>query len=328
MLAANELAATRSGTARGPDGFRCRPGTGRRGCRSVTPPGEPNGQAGTAGLDGQDTAGGADGGWPLRPGHGLWAGAAGRRPGARLAGAGRDGGDGGLCAAHCGSTARTGRRAGLLTVRPGSGSRPGPAGPPPRTAVGSVGPAGRGYDVCPAWSRRVPDPYPPRTGALRWGHSRGPPDGWPGNPRSPPGGGLHGGRPGGQDGHGPQKPAPAKAAGPAAPGTRPPRRRGRAPDDGVPGDAVGPGRRRGLCCRPGRTASRRAGPVPAGPGPAGGGGVSWPCPEGWTGAGRGRRVGLSARSWFLPGAGATSGIGSGPRLSSGFAGWPPVRGKL
>jgi hypothetical protein len=32
-----------------------------------------NGQAGTAGRDGQDIpGGGGDGGWPLRPGHGLW----------------------------------------------------------------------------------------------------------------------------------------------------------------------------------------------------------------------------------------------------------------
>jgi hypothetical protein len=70
--------------------------------------------------------------------------------------------------------------------------------------------------------------------------------------REVPGGGLHGGRPGGQDGHGPQDPRTAETAGPAAPG--PGRAAQAAPwTTASRGTPSGSGRRRGgLCCRAGR----------------------------------------------------------------------------
>jgi anti-sigma regulatory factor (Ser/Thr protein kinase) len=73
MLAAHELAANavRHGAGAGRLQMRARDGMLRMqvhgaGLASL------NGEAGTAGLDGQDVPGGWDGGWPLRPGHGLW----------------------------------------------------------------------------------------------------------------------------------------------------------------------------------------------------------------------------------------------------------------
>src|SRR5439155_18818559 len=92
--------------------------------------------------------------WPV-------AGAVGRRPDERLAGAGRAGGDGGLCAARCGRTALAGRRGELLTVWPGLGQHgPGTRRSPRRVPPWGVAPAG-GPRCLPAWSRRAPDPYPP-----------------------------------------------------------------------------------------------------------------------------------------------------------------------
>ena len=73
MLAANELAANAirhgAGTGRLP---QAGDGMLRMQVHDVGPA-SLNGLAGTVGLDGQDTpGGGADGGWPFQPGHGLW----------------------------------------------------------------------------------------------------------------------------------------------------------------------------------------------------------------------------------------------------------------
>ena len=229
-------------------------------------------------------------------------------------GPGRDGGDGGLCAARCGSTARAGRRGGLLTVWPGLGQHgPGARRSPRRVPLWAVAPAGRGHDVSRPGAAGplilIPRGRGPCAGAIP-----GRPDGRPGNRAEFPGGGLHGGRPGGQDGHGPQDPRTAKTAGPAAP------RPGR-PTRAAPWTTASGGRRQG-----GRRGGRVR-PVPAGhlvrlaraavSGPPPGLDLCWP----------GEDSGTVGRSLVSAGLGATSGIGSGPRLSSGFAGWPPVRGK-
>jgi anti-sigma regulatory factor (Ser/Thr protein kinase) len=74
MLAANELAANavRHGAGTGRLQMRAEDGMLRVQVHDAGPAGL-NGQAGTAGLDGQDIpGGGGDGGWPRRPGHGLW----------------------------------------------------------------------------------------------------------------------------------------------------------------------------------------------------------------------------------------------------------------
>ena len=101
----------------------------------------------------------------------------------------------------------------------------------------------------PAWSRRAPDRYPPRTGALRWGHSRAGRMAGPGIrevPRRRPAWRAAGRA----VRHGPQDPRTAKAAGPAA--TGPAARRGLRPWTTASGDAVGlwPAARRPLL--PGR----------------------------------------------------------------------------
>jgi len=73
MLAAHELAANaiRHGTGTGRLQIRAGDGMLRVQVHDVGPA-RRTGQAGTAGLDKQDIPGGGDGGWPLRPGHGLW----------------------------------------------------------------------------------------------------------------------------------------------------------------------------------------------------------------------------------------------------------------
>ena len=74
MLAAHELAANavRHGAGTGRLQMQAGDGTLRVQVHDVGPA-SLNGQAGTAGRDGQDTpGGGVDGGWPRRPGHGLW----------------------------------------------------------------------------------------------------------------------------------------------------------------------------------------------------------------------------------------------------------------
>ena len=126
-----------------------RAGRGCCACRSMLPgPASRNGQAGTAGLDGQDVPGGGMAGgrsgrsWPV-------GGAAGRRSEEHLAGAGRAGGDGGLCAARCGSTARAGWQGWLLTVWPGLGQHgPGARRSPAAYRRGS-GTCGPGDDASP-----------------------------------------------------------------------------------------------------------------------------------------------------------------------------------
>jgi anti-sigma regulatory factor (Ser/Thr protein kinase) len=74
MLAAHELAANaiRHGAGAGRLQMRTADGMLRVQVHDAGPA-SLNGQAGTAGRDGQDIPGGGrDGGWPLRPGHGLW----------------------------------------------------------------------------------------------------------------------------------------------------------------------------------------------------------------------------------------------------------------
>jgi anti-sigma regulatory factor (Ser/Thr protein kinase) len=74
MLAAHELAANavRHGAGAGRLQMRAEAGMLRVQVHDAGPASQ-NVQAGTAGLDGQDVSGGgADGGWPRRPGHGLW----------------------------------------------------------------------------------------------------------------------------------------------------------------------------------------------------------------------------------------------------------------
>jgi anti-sigma regulatory factor (Ser/Thr protein kinase) len=74
MLAAHELAANAVRHGAGTGRLQVRAGDGmlRVQVHDAGPAGR-NGQAGTAGPDGQDVpGGGGDGGWPHRPGHGLW----------------------------------------------------------------------------------------------------------------------------------------------------------------------------------------------------------------------------------------------------------------
>ena len=73
MLAAHELAANavRHGAGAGRLQMRAGDGMLRVQVHDVGPASR-NVQARTASLDGQDIPGGGDGGWPLRPGHGLW----------------------------------------------------------------------------------------------------------------------------------------------------------------------------------------------------------------------------------------------------------------
>jgi hypothetical protein len=207
--------------------------------------------------------------------------------------------------------------------QPGPGAR---RSPPSRVPPWGEAPAGRGHDVSRPGAAGPLILIPPRTGALRWGHSRAGLMAGPGICEVP-GGGLHGGRPGGQDGHGPQDPRTAKAAGPAAPGPVRPVRAASLDND--VGDGLWPAARRRLL--PGRPVGVRAA---SGRCPQGiwlrlarAGGVSWPAP-GLDLCWPGEESGAVGGSLVSAGSGATSGIGSGPRLSSGFAGWPPVRGKL
>jgi hypothetical protein len=126
---------------------------------------------------------------------------------------------------------------GLLTVWPGLGQH-GPGArrfPQPRTAVESDT-CGPGGTMPPGLEPQGPDPYPPEDRGPALEPSRAGPMAGRGI-REVPGGGLHAGRPGGQDGHGPQDPRTAKAAGPAAPGPGRPAR-GCAPGQRRPGDAV------------------------------------------------------------------------------------------
>ena len=73
MLAAHELAANavRHGAGTGRLQMRAEDGMLRMQVHDVGPASR-NGQAGSAGLDGQDIPSGADGGWPHQDGHGLW----------------------------------------------------------------------------------------------------------------------------------------------------------------------------------------------------------------------------------------------------------------
>lgn len=237
------------------------------------------------------------------------------RPGERLAGAGRDDGDGGLCAARCGSPVRAGRRGGLLTVWPRLGQHDPEARRSPRRVPPWEWHLRAGGLMSPRPGAAGPlILIPPEDGGPAPAHSRACRMAGPGI-REVPGGGLHGGRPGGQDGHGPQDPRTAKAAGPAAFGP------GRPARAAPPGQRRPRGRRHALAgaasgwCLQGIWS--RLGRV---------GGVCWPL--GLDLCWPGEDSGTVGGSLVSAGSGATSGIGSGPRLSSGFAGWPPVRGKL
>jgi hypothetical protein len=190
------------------------------------------------------TAGGRSGrSWPV-------SGAAGRRSEGASGGSRAAGGDGGLCAASCGSTARAGWQGWLLTVWPGLGQHGSRSPQVPRRVPPWEWYLRAGGRRLPAWSRRAPDPYPPRTGALRWGHSRAGRLAGPGIrevPRRRPAWRAAGRA----VRHGPQDPRTAKAAGPAA--TGPAARRGLRPWTTASGDAVGlwlAARR--PCCRAGR----------------------------------------------------------------------------
>ena len=74
MLAAHELAANAIRHGAGTGRLQMRAGDGMLRVQvHDAGPASLNSQAGTAGRDGQDTPGsGPDGGWPHRPGHGLW----------------------------------------------------------------------------------------------------------------------------------------------------------------------------------------------------------------------------------------------------------------
>lgn len=167
---------------------------------------------------------------------------------------------------------------------------------PPRTAMGR-GTCGPGARCPPAWSHRAPDPYPPRGQGPCARPLPGLPDGWPGNLRSFPAAACMAGGPAGRT-----------ATGRRTPG-RPKRRVLRLPDPAV---------RRGLRTWTTASGGRRQ---------ALAGGVSLPAP-GLDLCRPGEDSGTVGGSLVSAGSGATSGIASGPRLSSGFAGWPPVRGKL
>jgi len=72
MLAAHELAANAVRHGAGTGRLQMRAEDGMLGVQvHDAGPASRTGPAGTAGLAGQDIPGG-DGGWPLRPGHGLW----------------------------------------------------------------------------------------------------------------------------------------------------------------------------------------------------------------------------------------------------------------
>jgi len=126
---------------------------------------------------------------------------------------------------------------------------PEPAGLPPRTAAGVV-PAGRGTTpprLEPQGSRSFRPGQGPCAGAVPG------PAGWPARESAKfPGGGLHGGRPGGQYVTGRRTPGRPRRRVLRPPG-RPPGA-GCVPGQRRPGTPSGSGRRRGgPCCRAGRT---------------------------------------------------------------------------
>jgi hypothetical protein len=109
--------------------------------------------------------------------------------------------------------------------------------------------------------------------------------------------------------------------------------------NGVPGPDGRPGGKHLRAAgREAKAAPSARGWVTAAPRPAGARralGPGWRGPAAFPGLPQGLDLcwpgedsGAVGRSVVSAGSGATSGIGSGPRLSSGFAGWPPVRGKL
>ena len=167
MLAAHELAANavRHGAGTGRLQMRAEDGMLRVQVHDAGPA-SLDGQVGTAGLDGQDIpVGGRDSAWPHRPGHGLWVV---RQVSDQMSvwrGAGRAGGDGGLCAARCGSIARTGRRGWLLTVWPDWGSLAKSPQVPRRVPPWGVSPAGWAHDASRpgAAHRRQRRIHPPGT---------------------------------------------------------------------------------------------------------------------------------------------------------------------
>jgi hypothetical protein len=163
-----------------------RAGTGCCACRSMLPA-RPAGTArpGPRAWPGRTSpaagmAGGRSGrSWPV-------GGAAGRRSEEHLAGAGRAGGDGGLCAARCGSTARAGWQGWLLTVWPGLGQHgPGARRSPAAYRRGS-GTCGPGDDASPPGAAGPLILIPPEDRGPALGPFPGRPDGRPGNPRSSP----------------------------------------------------------------------------------------------------------------------------------------------
>jgi hypothetical protein len=128
----------------------------------------------------------------------------------------------------------------------GPGARRSPAAY--RRGSGTCGPGGRRL---PAWSRRAPDPYPPRGQGPCAGAIPGP-AGWPARESAKfPGGGLHGGRPGGQYVTGRRTSGRPRRRVLRPPG-RPPGA-GCVPGQRRPGTPSGSGRwRSGPCCRVGR----------------------------------------------------------------------------
>ena len=162
-----------------------RAGTGCCACRSMLPAGQPErpGRDRGPGRAGRPRAAGMAGGrsgrsWPV-------GGAAGRRS-EHLAGAGRAGGDGGLCAARCGSTARADWQGWLLTVWPGLGQHgPGARRSPAAYRRGS-GTCGPGDDASPPGAAGPLILIPPEDRGPALGPFPGRPDGRPGNPRSSP----------------------------------------------------------------------------------------------------------------------------------------------
>ena len=173
--------------------------------------------------------------------------------------------------ARCGSTGRAGRRGGLLTVWPGLGQHgPGARGPPRRVPPWGEAHAGRGHDVLRPGATGPLILIPPEDRGPVLGHSRA-----------------------------------CRMAGPGIcevsrrwPAWRAARRAGRpraaGPPDGRSGGSCGSRTRpSGAGCAPGRRRPEDA--VRLWP-------AAFPClPQGWTCAGRGRTVGLSAGVWFLPG---------------------------
>jgi hypothetical protein len=169
----------------GPGGFRCGPGRDVARAGPCCRPGQPErpGRDRGPGRAGRPRAAGMAGGrsgrsWPV-------GGAAGRRS-EHLAGAGRAGGDGGLCAARCGSTARAGWQGWLLTVWPGLGQHgPGARRSPAAYRRGS-GTCGPGDDASPPGAAGPLILIPPEDRGPALGPFPGRPDGRPGNPRSSP----------------------------------------------------------------------------------------------------------------------------------------------